>query len=224
MLFVSKLLNWHETQSFSFPWRDTKDPFKILVSELLLRKTTRNQVSRLYEPFFSIYPNVEALLSADRNSLEEMIRPLGMEHIRAVALKDLAEAIISKHHGRVPNRREQLLSLPHVGPYIANAVLCFAFGKDVPLLDTNSIRVVSRVFTFKSVKKRAREDSSLWRKVEEMIPRGKARNFNFAILDFAASICTSKNPKCFICPMLVICDYGKLFTKQPETVTEDKPT
>ena len=192
-----------------FPWRQTNDPFKILVSELFLRKTARKQVSRLYEQFFSMYPTFEALHKADTKSIEMVIRPLGMEHIRAVALKEIAEVILSAHDGSVPCQREQLLGLPHIGPYITNAVLCFAFGKDAPLLDTNVVRVTSRIFSLRSKKKRVREDPEMWEAVQVMIPKGEGRDFNLAILDFAFSICTAKNPKCSICPMLNICEYEK---------------
>lgn len=123
-------------------------------------------------------------------------------------MKRLAEAIVHDHGGNVPDEKEQLMSLPLVGEYTANAVLCFAFGEELPLVDTNVIRIVSRVFSLSSKKKRPHTDAGLWKFVEEIIPNGKAREFNLAILDFGDSLCLATSPKCSICPMLNICDYG----------------
>jgi A/G-specific adenine glycosylase len=200
----------------SYPWRQTSDPFKILITELLLRKTTRNQVSHLYERFFALYPNAYALSQADTESLEQLIRPLGMEHIRATALKEAAETVTIKYGRNVPNDKESLLSIPHVGPYVANAVLCFAYGRNVPLLDTNMIRVICRVFSFEPRKKRAREDPEMWKRASKIMPHGKARDFNIAMLDFAAMICTARNPKCPVCPILSICDCGQAVPRKSQ--------
>jgi A/G-specific adenine glycosylase len=207
-IFASRLLEWGKLNVVDFPWRKTTDPFKILISEIMLRKTTRKQVSQIYDDFFRRYPDVRSLAEATVESIEDTIRPLGMEHIRAVALKKAAEKILSKFKGKIPSERNLLMELPHVGRYTANAVLCFGFGMDAPLLDTNVIRVVNRVFSIRTSRKRARDDPKMWKVVSSLIPKGRAGDFNRAVLDFAASICVAKNPKCSLCPMLDICDYA----------------
>ena len=201
MKFVSILLEWRAHNQPKLPWRKTSDPYKILVSELLLRKTTRQQVSKIYEQFFLKYPDIQALSKALVKSIENTIVSLGMEHIRATALKKIAEIISEEHGGRIPDERRSLMKLPHVGPYIANAVLCFAYGADAPLLDTNVIRVISRVFSLKSARKRARDDPKMWDAVHRLMPKGKSRDFNLALLDFAALVCLPRKPKCPICPI-----------------------
>jgi len=206
-MFSERLLLWFSVNKADFPWRKTTDPYKVLVSELLLRKTTRQQVSKIYKLFFSKYPDIKSLSKAKVESIERTIFPLGMEHIRAIALKEIAENISQKYGGKIPNRKKSLIELPHVGPYIANAVLCFAFGLDAPIVDTNVIRVISRVFSVTSSRKRPRDDPKMWRTVFDLIPKGKSRDFNLALLDFAASICVLRNPKCLICPMSDICGY-----------------
>jgi len=130
-----------------------------------------------------------------------------MQFVRAGALKKIAELIVQKYNGEIPQEKAEILKLPHVGPYIANAVMCFAYDMDYPLVDTNIIRVIKRVFSFKSSKKRPREDPQMWKTVSMLIPQGKGRDFNFAMLDFAASVCLLKKPKCSECQLQTICSY-----------------
>jgi A/G-specific adenine glycosylase len=205
--FAENLIFWHRTNNASFPWREEKDPYKILVSEILLRKTTRKQVKEIFPCFFQKYPRFSVLAEAPLVEIDEAIRPLGMEHKRAQLLKELAGRIMSERGGAVPTTEKDLLALPGVGRYAANAVLCFAGGKDAPLVDTNAIRVIQRVFSFKAKKKRARTDPEVWEFVSSLVPPGKGRVFNLALLDFAAAVCMSRNPKCGSCPNDAICDY-----------------
>lgn len=206
--FVKHLLEWWEKNKRHFPWRKTKDPYKILLAEVLLRKTTRDQVKGIFEEFVKKYRDVEKLASADVKELEGVIKPLGMQKKRAPLLIELAKTIIEKHGGKVPRDRDALIKLPGVGPYSANGVLCLAYGEQLPLVDTNVIRVMERVFKIKSEKARARTDPMVWSFVEKLIPDGKAREFNLAVLDFANSICVPKVPKCPVCPVRDICLYS----------------
>ena len=114
---------------------------------------------------------------------------------------------MKRFNGKVPDNKKDLLSLPGVGPYTANAVLCFAFGHDVSMLDVNIIRVLKRVFSPDVKKSRERTDKSFWDFAESLPPKGKGKEFNYAILDFAGEVCTAKNPKCKSCPMKKICDF-----------------
>lgn len=205
--FVSKLLMWHDENRSDFPWRRTSDPYTILVSELLLRKTTRKQVKQIHAQFFSKFPDFKALYKSNIEEIRNSIKSLGMEFIRSIALKKIAEIVVQKYGGQIPNKREEILKLPHVGPYIANAVMCFAYGMDYPLLDTNIIRVITRIFSLKSPKKRPRDDPRMWKIVSMLMPQGKARDLNLAMLDFAASVCLPKKPKCSSCQLRNICDY-----------------
>lgn len=207
-VFTSKLLIWHETNQEIYPWRSTSDPYVVLISELLLRKTTRKQVKKVFATFFSRFPNIQALGHASECYICETINHLGMEHIKAAALKKTAEVLMQDYGGKIPSDKKVLLSLPNVGLYTANAVLVFAYNKQEPLLDTNIFRVVSRVFSFKSEKERPRDDTKMWKKIEELIPLEKSKDFYWAVLDFADSICLLKKPKCSTCFFLEICDYG----------------
>jgi len=207
--FAEDLLGWWVLNRKEFPWRKTKDPYRILVAELLLRKTTARQVESLYEKFLLKYPTPLALSQAADTELEELIRPLGMERKRKTLLKAVADEIVRKYSGKVPASREELSKLPGVGSYTANAVLCFAYGADVPLVDTNTVRVFKRFFSFKPSKSRAKDDPALWEFVAQTIPHGKARDFNLAVIDFAHEICTPKKPHCQSCPLKIFCKYAE---------------
>jgi A/G-specific adenine glycosylase len=177
------------------------------MAEVLLRKTTAKQVESLYEIFLARFPNPEALAHASKSELIEALRPLGMEHKRAVLLKKLGMELKEKYNGKVPESVDELMKLPGVGRYAASSVMCLAYGKDVAMVDTNTIRVIARVFGFKSAKARPKNDSSLWSFVEALIPAGKAREFNLAILDFGNKVCTARNPKCTECVLRDLCKY-----------------
>ena len=206
-IFAQRLLSWFSANKVSFPWRETRNPYKILIAEMLLRKTTRKQVMKIFSEFIEKYPDVSSLKVASTNEIERIITTLGMEHQRAYLLKALAERLMADFDGRIPLRYEALLSLPGVGPYAANAVMCFCLDMKKPLVDTNVIRVVQRVFSFDSSKKRPRTDPKIWEFVSRLIPNGKASAFNLSLLDFAAVVCTPKNPKCSDCPLTGICDH-----------------
>jgi A/G-specific adenine glycosylase len=205
-LFARRIIKWYKKEGRNFPWRRTKNAFHILISEIMLQKTDSNKALAVYLPFIKKYPTPQLLAQADIDTLRADIHLLGISD-RARRLKTSAQTIVLFHGGTVPSNRKHLLQLLGVGDYIANAVLCFAFNKDVPILDTNVIRVIERVFSKKSSKKRARTDKELWEFAGSLIPSGKAVDYNRGVLDFAALICTARSSSCPICPVSDICDY-----------------
>ena len=207
--FSYTLIAWHKKNALKFPWRETNDSYKILLAELLLRKTTRGQVNAIYNKLLEKYLQPEILASANIAELEKIIEPLGMQKKRSVLLVKIAEYIKNKHNGKVPKDLSKLTKIPGVGPYTANAVLCLAYNRNLPLVDTNTIRVIERVFQIKSKKARARTDPKVWAFVLSLIPKGKAREFNLALLDFAKLVCAPKSPKCSTCPIVSVCMYPK---------------
>ena len=206
--FQKYLLDWWSVNKRHFDWRYTSIPYEILIAEMLLRKTTAKQVSRVYKSLLQLCPNPKSLHEASSDQLEKILTPLGMQHKRAILLKEIGSILVTKFNQEVPNSQSDLMSLPGVGLYIANAVLCFAFGKDMPIVDTNIIRVFGRVFSFQSKKRRPKDDLELWTFVGKFIPQGKCREFNLAIIDLAHLICTPNDPSCKICPLKIICRYA----------------
>ena len=194
-IFAEKLLAWWKENKRDFSWRKVRDPYKILLAEILLRKTTAKQVERVYERFLQKFPSLEALSKASEEEVRGILTHLGMEHKRVKLLLEIGKILMERHRGRVPSRPEEIIALPGVGRYAANAVLCLAHGEDAPMVDTNVVRIVQRAFGFKSSRARAKDDPQLWEFVGALIPPGRGREFNLALLDLAATICTPMTSK-----------------------------
>jgi len=173
----------------------------------MLQKTTSKQVENVFDKFIKRYPSPEILAKASVVEIEEMIRPLGLEHLRAIRISKIAQELICQYNGEVPKDRQKLLVLPGVGDYIANATLILAYNLELPLVDTNIFRVLNRCLGIKSSKIRARTDKELWKNVQGMMPKNMAKEFNLGIIDFGALICTARNPKCSVCPMVSFCSH-----------------
>jgi len=206
--FVRALLSWAKDNTRDFPWRKTNDPYRILIAEIMLQRTKADQVVPSFENFVLNYPNPQVL---DKTSLEDVrksIRSLGLEK-RAQGLKRLAKQLVTHHGGKIPNNKKELLGLYGIGNYIANAVLCLAYGEDVPLVDANFARVLKRVFSLQT-KEPAQKDKRVWLFATRIMPyaRSHSRELNLAIIDLASLICTPKNPKCAECPLNKNCDYA----------------
>ena len=141
-----KLLHWFDKNERPFPWRRTTNPFRVLIAEKLLQQTAATPaLIAAYEQTVRLFPTPAALALAPVRTLKTIIAPLGF-HYRAVELKRLAKTIVSKHNGRVPKDFYDLIQLPGVGDYSARAVLAFAFGLDVPVVDTNVARFLHRIY------------------------------------------------------------------------------
>lgn len=204
--FKKSILEWHNTNKKEFEWRDTKDPYKILISEVLLHKTDSRKVEEIYPRFIEKFPTIHRLHRAETEEIDDFIKDIGLFY-RSQRLKRIAEQVVDQFNGIIPDNKEDLLSLYGVGQYISNAVLCFAFKKRVPIVDTNVIRVYRRVFNLKSSKSRPRTDRKIWDFARKMLPKENYVEYNYALLDFASDICRAKNPLCGSCPIRSICEY-----------------
>ncbi len=204
--FNGALLKWYEQNHRDFPWREVSDPYAILISEILLQKTRAENVVTVFKKFIVKYPNANRLSTASFTDIRNEINKLGLHTQRALKMQNLAKILVEKHNGKIPNNRNELLELPGIGIYIANAVLCFAFNCDVPLLDTNISRIIERVFSVK-VTGEERKKIRVWNLIAEFLPEGKSREYNYSLIDFGAKVCTARNPKHNLCPLIEICDY-----------------
>ena len=144
--FSERLLNWWGVNKRNFPWRETNDPYELLSAELLLRKTTAKQVLNIYPKFVSKYPTPSKLAGADESQLRKLITPLGIENRRADLLRNFATYIVIEYDGEIPKNKKRIMRIPGVGEYSANAVLCFIYEKELPVVDTNYIRIMDRFF------------------------------------------------------------------------------
>lgn len=205
-LFWTRLVNWHVDHERVFPWRSTTDPYHIFVAEFLLQQTNAELVLPAYCKFLSFFPDVDALADGALETVQSIIRPLGLTY-RAERLKNCAQAIMAVNGGRIPDAKDKLLALPGVGPYIADAVLCYAFHQPAVPIDTNVIRVMSRFFGIRSQRTRPRTDRILAQNIAAVYPRPTSRRENLALLDFAALICTARAPRCESCPVASMCHF-----------------
>ena len=201
--FRSDLLSWAYDNLRAFLWRETTDPYEILIAEILLQKTEAEKVEPVYREFLSTYPSLNELAAADREELANIIYSLGLQNQRSKALISIGETL---QGDGVPNDTNRLLELPYVGRYAANATLCFAFGEPRPIVDANVVRVYNRIFDTDFDYR----DEEAWEFAEKVLPEAYAWEFNLAILDFAAAICRPKTPRCEECFFTDQCSYYRL--------------
>lgn len=190
--FRSELLSWADDNLRTFPWRETSDPYEILIAEILLQKTAAEKVEPVYRDVLSTYPSLEELAEADCDELADLIYSLGLQNQRSKALVTIGETL---REDGIPDEAESLLDLPYVGRYATNATLCFAFGEPRPIVDANVVRVYNRIFDTDFNYR----DEAAWEFAAEVLPVDNAQKFNLAILDFAAEICAPKTPNCGQC-------------------------
>ena len=205
-VIVSRLLEWFEDHGRVYPWRQDTDPYRVLMAEIMLQRTKADQVLPVYRSFLKKFPNPESIVNAASEEVERFFSMLGLKW-RAEKVRKLAEALVLKYRGDIPDTRKELLSLPGVGEYVADAVLCFAYGRNVAVVDANVCRVIRRVFGLKA-RGEARRDPRFRRVADWLLPRNRAKEFNWAMIDFAAMVCTPRKPKCDGCPLSDICMYA----------------
>jgi A/G-specific adenine glycosylase len=210
--FVRRLLAWGRANRRAFPWREETDPFRVLVAEVLLQRSRGGTVARVYGELFARWTSASALASADVDQIRSVIRPLGLVR-RAETLRRLAAAVVER--GEVPSSVPALQELPGVGRYAAHATAAVAFGRGVPTVDGVSARVYRRYFDLPSDVPAA-ADERLWATVAEVTPRRAVREWNWAVLDLAATVCLPEVPRCPACPLFETCAVGsRLIVSEP---------
>lgn len=196
-----RLLAWGQSHRRAFPWRSTRDPFRVLVAEVLLQRTRADAVVSVYGELFQRWPTARRLARAQVRSIAAVIRPLGLAY-RAPRLRQLARTIADRRE--VPRDAGALQRLPGVGRYVANATLATAFGCHAGVVDGVSARVYRR-FLGLSSERLPVDDGALWALVERITPRRAAREWNWAVLDLAAGVCVPAKPRCGECPLSARC-------------------
>jgi DNA (cytosine-5)-methyltransferase 1 len=212
------LLEWHGDNARSFPWRRADlEPWHVLMAEMCLHRTRADQVAPVFEALLEIAPTPEAMLENAEDALEEM-QSLGLRW-RAENLIKVARALIEFFDGIVPDNDLELRTLPGVGDYVAQAVLCFGFGRRATLVDTNTTRIISRL--------NGRDQTRRWQLRLDLHglagERGPDAEFNYALLDFGALVCRAKNPRCDTCPLQERCVTGS-GAPVPDPLTLDEET
>jgi A/G-specific adenine glycosylase len=200
--FRAALLRWYARHGRDLPWRRTRDPYHVLLSEIMLQQTQVDRVVPKYHEFLARYPTLETLAAADVADVRRTWYPLGY-NVRPIRLHAIAREAVARYGGRVPDDEQALLALKGIGRYTAGAVRVFAFGQRAPILDTNVRRVLGRVFH--GTDGRRVPSAALWALAERVLPRRRVYDFNQALLDFGATWCTARKPRCQPCPMRRAC-------------------
>ena len=209
--FHMALFLWHKKHYRDMPWRRTHDPYKLLISEVMLQQTQVDRVREKYTLFLEQFPNIETLANTSLGEVLRVWSGLGYNR-RAKYLHECAKTVVKEYKGKFPKTYDELILLPGIGMSTAGALLAFAFREDTPMIDTNIRRILTRVF-FKTKKVSDRE---LYGFAADMIPRGQGRMWNYAMLDLGASLCGSRKHS-DECPLQKLHgDVGDFTYKKPQ--------
>jgi A/G-specific adenine glycosylase len=204
--FRRRLLEWYRRNGRDLPWRRTSDPYHILVSEIMLQQTQVDRVLPKYHEWLAKYPTLAALAVAPEDEVAETWRPLGY-NIRPRRLHAIARESMARYGGSLPSDEATLLSFKGIGAYTAGAVLSFAFGRRAAILDTNVARVLFRVFVSRGDPKAHAMRRHLWQVSRTVLPVRHVFDFNQALMDLGATVCTARRPDCTACPMRSGCGW-----------------
>jgi A/G-specific adenine glycosylase len=202
--FRRRLLGWYALHRRALPWRGTRDPYQVLVSEFMLQQTQVTRVMGHYPRFLRRYPTLEDLAAAPPDAVRDSWSGLGY-YARARDLHAAARRVVREHDGVFPADPVALRRLPGIGRYTAGAVASIAFGADAAAVDTNIARVLARVFRVRGARGSAARARRLWRLAERVLPRGRAGDWNQALMDLGATICVARRPRCVACPVASVC-------------------
>ncbi|MDZ7314792.1 MAG: A/G-specific adenine glycosylase [candidate division KSB1 bacterium] len=202
--FHAELLAWFEESSRDLPWRRTRDPYSIWISEVMLQQTQVKTVEPYYCRFIAAFPTVEHLAAADLSQVLKLWEGLGY-YARARNLKKAAELIVKEYGGVFPKTLQEILNLPGVGPYTAAAVLSIAYGADIPAIDGNVSRVLSRLVCLPVDPRSSEGRRMVGLLAEEYLAKGRAGDFNQALMELGATLCRPKDPLCGRCPIAAFC-------------------
>jgi A/G-specific adenine glycosylase len=200
----AKLLQWFKKNKRNLPWRKTKDPYVIWVSEIMLQQTQVPTVIPYYKKFLKSFPTIHHLAKSDLSKVLKIWEGLGY-YSRARNLLRASQIVLNQFHGKIPGTLNDLINLPGIGRSTAGSILSFAFHKDVPILDGNAKRVLSRLFAVSGNPGERKTEQLLWKISESLIPKGFSNPFNQALMDLGSMLCTPQKPQCPRCPLHRLC-------------------
>ena len=220
-----KLLQWFKKNKRDLPWRRTRDPYAIWVSEIMLQQTQVATVIPYYENFLKSFPTPRHLAKANLSKVLKVWEGLGY-YSRARNIHRASQIVLNQFHGKIPDTLNDLLNLPGIGRSTAGSILSIAFNKEAPILDGNVKRVLSRLFAVSGSPGEKKTEQLLWQLSESLIPKGHANSFNQGLMDLGAMLCTAKDPQCPRCPLKKYCDgylSGELENYPPKAITKRIP-
>lgn len=202
-----KLINWQKDNYRDFPWRHTKDPYKIMIAEFMLHRTRADQVVPVYHDFIKKYPDVDSLADADPVEVSNVTKNLGL-HWRGKHFVNSALFIRNNFRSKIPNSRDKLLSVPGIGDYVAGAILTVVFNKKEWVVDSNIARFLNRFYGL-NLKGEIRRKRRLIEISKRLYQTTSSEQLTFALLDFTAIVCKPVKPMCCSCTVKIKCNYWK---------------
>ena len=199
-----RLLKWYRDHARDLPWRRSRDPYRVWISEVMLQQTQVATVREYFERFIAALPDVDHLAAADEQQVLRLWEGMGY-YRRARQLHAAAKEIVSKNAGDFPSDVCELIKLPGIGRYTAGAIASIAFGRRAPILEANTIRLLSRLICFEGDPSTAAGQRLLWRTAEEILPHKDVAEFNQALMELGSLVCTPAEPKCHECPLSSLC-------------------
>jgi A/G-specific adenine glycosylase len=216
-----RLLDWYAGSARSLPWRGSHDPYAIWVSEIMLQQTRVETVIPYYRRWMERFPTLQALAAAPEQDVLHAWEGLGY-YSRARSLHAAAKLVALQHGGMLPADRDTLESLPGIGRYTAGAIASIAFNLDEAALDGNIRRVLSRVFNLDEPARSPQGERRLWELVCEHLPPGRAGDYNQALMDLGATLCTPQKPACLLCPLSEPCEARRLGVQEERPILPSK--
>lgn len=207
------LLNWYGKKGRDLPWRQTRDPYRIWLSEIMLQQTTVAAVIGYYQRFLENFPSVEHLATAPQEAVIDLWAGLGY-YARARNLHAAAQRVVEDFGGSFPEKVEELLALPGIGRSTAGAISSLAFEKRAPILDGNVRRILCRLFAWQEAPRSTRAEKQLWLWADLLTPEQQVHDYTQAIMDLGATVCTPRSPNCESCPLNSFCQARQLGLEQ----------
>lgn len=219
--FSNNLLRWYARQGRKLPWRGSQDPYAVWVSEIMLQQTRVEAVIPYFMRWMDRFPGISKLAAASEQDVLASWEGLGY-YSRARNIHKAAIITMEQHGGELPHDLATLRKLPGIGRYTASAIASMAFGQDVPTLDANIRRVLSRTFNVTEPADAPAGEDILWKLAEKHLPKGSAGDYNQALMDLGAMLCLPKNPRCLICPFQGMCQARRLGSQEQLPVLKPK--
>lgn len=199
-----RLLAWYSEHKRDLPWRQSRDPYRIWLSEIMLQQTQVATVKDYFDRFTRAFPDVCSLAAADETEVLRFWEGLGY-YRRARQLHAAAKKVVAEYGGTFPNEVDELQQLPGIGRYTAGAIASIAFDRRAPILEANTIRLLSRLVAYRGNPHSQTGQRPLWRVAEEILPQKRVAEFNQALMELGSLVCTPNEPKCATCPLSAVC-------------------